>query len=157
MSTNVENFGSTLRGDFWEIGKYLEMLTPMTNERYSPTTWWTKRVYPPHRFRHKRHGASDLPKLGESLNIRPLVPRSIEGTEILPEHVPLRGPLVKKIFSTPASRIGKIWEAKQKFARHSSIFSPKILPLTSTRCPLENGQNLVHVAAIAFRPEKNVG
>jgi len=46
---------------------------------------------------HMRQSASDTPKLGKSINICPLISRSIEGAEILPKHVPLGSPLRKKI------------------------------------------------------------
>ena len=67
----------------------------------------------------------DPQNLKKLLNIFPLVPRSIKGAEILPEHVPLEGLLEKKN-QTPLFLLAEIWGVKEKFSLHA--------PSKSLRC-----------------------
>jgi len=69
----------------------------MTYKNYSLINWCTKHTDKTHRFQKADFIFFDPQNLKNILSIFALVPCSIKGAEILPEHVSLGGPLEKKI------------------------------------------------------------
>jgi len=90
-------------------------------------------------FCHKRQSASDTPKLGESLNIRPLIPRSIQGAEILPKHVPYRKPFGENISAPQLPNRGNMRGQRKNFPscplKIPLMYSPKFCPWPSVNVP----------------------